>query len=120
MTNLFVVLIAAFAAFSIWLLVRIVNRRERWATWTAVGLLFLVIGYPVSFGPVCWWMATADGAEEPTLVPLAYWPLGIAAAYGPDIVYKPLHWWMRVGASRGRTIHVPTNSSNSEWFGLRT
>jgi hypothetical protein len=31
--------------------VRIVNRRERWAKWTAVGLLVVLIGYPLSSGP---------------------------------------------------------------------
>lgn len=44
----------ALAAFCVWLIVRIVNRRERWAKWT----LGLVIGLPVlyvaSFGPACW------------------------------------------------------------------
>ena len=44
----------AFAAFYIWLAVRIVNRREKWAKWTAVGMAAVLVGYPVSFGPVCW------------------------------------------------------------------
>jgi hypothetical protein len=32
-------LAVGFAAFCVWLAVRIVNRRERWAIWTAAGLL---------------------------------------------------------------------------------
>ena len=47
-------LAVTFAAFCVWLMVRIVNRRERWAKWT----LALAIGPPVlyvgSFGPACW------------------------------------------------------------------
>ncbi|HEY2251160.1 MAG TPA: hypothetical protein VGH74_08875, partial [Planctomycetaceae bacterium] len=44
----------AFVAFCVWLTVRIVNRRQRWAKWT----LATVVGFPVlyvaSFGPACW------------------------------------------------------------------
>ena len=36
-------LVVAFAAFCVWLTVRIVNRRERWAKWT----LAVVVGMPV-------------------------------------------------------------------------
>jgi hypothetical protein len=44
-------LAVAFAAFCVWLGVRIVNRRERWAKWTAVVVVALLVGYPLSFGP---------------------------------------------------------------------
>jgi hypothetical protein len=37
------VLGAALAAFGIWLIVRIINRRERWAIWTAAGLAILMV-----------------------------------------------------------------------------
>jgi hypothetical protein len=46
-------LAVAFGAFCIWLTVRIINRRERWAKWTAVAIL--VIGpvlYVLSSGPM--------------------------------------------------------------------
>ena len=40
----------ALAAFAVWLGVRIINRRERWAEWIAL-VLVLVIGiYPMSWG----------------------------------------------------------------------
>ena len=43
----------AFAAFRVWLTVRIVNRRERWAKWMAGALIVAAIaGYPLSIGPV--------------------------------------------------------------------
>ncbi len=40
----------AFAACCVWLTVRIVNRSEKWAKWTAVAVLLLAT-YPISFGP---------------------------------------------------------------------
>jgi hypothetical protein len=43
-----------FAAFCVWLGVRIVNRRERWAKWTLAGVLGVPVLYALSFGPACW------------------------------------------------------------------
>jgi len=43
---------AAFAAFCIWLGVRIFNRRERWAKKTARWLFIVCVVYPLSFGPM--------------------------------------------------------------------
>jgi type VI protein secretion system component VasK len=37
----------AFAAFCVWLVVRIINRRERWAKWTLAGAL--IVGCLVAF-----------------------------------------------------------------------
>lgn len=43
-------LAVAFAAFCVWLTVRIVNRRERWAKWVLVSLALAVfVLYPLSF-----------------------------------------------------------------------
>jgi hypothetical protein len=43
-----------FAAVCIWLGVRIVNRRERWAKWMLAGVVGLPMLYVLSFGPACW------------------------------------------------------------------
>jgi hypothetical protein len=42
MNVLFPALAVAFSAFCVWLAVRIVNRRERWAKWTGVGLIVVL------------------------------------------------------------------------------
>jgi len=49
MTILLPALAAAFAAFGVWLTVRIVNRREKRAKRTAV-LLLVAVSYPLTWG----------------------------------------------------------------------
>jgi hypothetical protein len=44
----------AFAAVCVWLTVRIVNRRERWAKWTLAGVAVVLALYPFSYGPFLW------------------------------------------------------------------
>jgi hypothetical protein len=46
-------LAVTFAAFCVWLGVRVFNRRERWAKWTAVSVAVLT-AYPLSVGPTVW------------------------------------------------------------------
>jgi hypothetical protein len=43
-----------FAALCVWLTVRIVNRKERWAKWTLAATLAAPVLYVASFGPACW------------------------------------------------------------------
>ena len=73
----------AFAVFCVWLMVRIVNRRERWAKWTLAGLAVLA-AYPLSLGPVVWlaihgWMPK--------------WLFGVP-------FYQPIHWIRANGPDR--------------------
>ncbi len=44
----------ALMAFTVWLAVRIVNRRERWAKRTAVVLVVVLVAYPLSIYPLEW------------------------------------------------------------------
>jgi hypothetical protein len=50
-------LAVAFAAFCVWLGVRIFNRRERWAKWTLAVTIMLPVLYVVSIGPASWLVA---------------------------------------------------------------
>jgi hypothetical protein len=84
----------AFAAFCVWFGVRIFNRRERWAKWTAVGLVALFVGYPLSIGPVVW-LASRDYAppwvcEKYALPLLGVFELAFPAI--PEPLQEPLYY----------------------------
>jgi len=93
-------LAVAFAAFCVWLTVRIINRKERWAKWTMAGLIvtFFVI-YPLSYP----WAqaafidagmkAATRGEQLPQWIVEGgtkfYTPLGWAISIMPDFVLEP-------------------------------
>ena len=99
MTILLPALSFAFAAFCVWLVVRIMNRRERWAKWALAGILLtILVVYPLSFGPaeyLKWkyyerdWLPTL---EEQVYRPFLIWieerpcPL-------PDWYTSYIEWW---------------------------
>jgi hypothetical protein len=97
-----VVLGVSYAALCIWLTVRIVNRRERWAKWTLAGT---VIGVPalylLSFGPACWisvrfvhpdYFKSVDAAINDF-----YYPVFLAMDDGPEWLGDVIHWWREFG-----------------------
>lgn len=65
-------LAVAFAALCIWLTVRIANRRERWAKWTALAVALPVL-YIASFVPACWLIGKAPVCFDSVLI--AYKPI---------------------------------------------
>ena len=100
-----------FAAFCVWLGVRIVNRRERWAKWTLAGV-FIALAYPLSFGPACWIRSRQTIPGE------SYWRGGRLS-----MIYVPIGWFMttveqtsarqiiesfgQMGMARDGIVHVP-------------
>ena len=92
---------AAFAAFCVWLTVRIVNRRERWATWTLATVVALPVFYVASFGPACWLSPTRRYPmfDHPQKVaPKIYQPLGLLIKHGPAPIADALKWYAAIGA----------------------
>lgn len=74
MRDILPILSVAFASFCVWLAVRIVNRRERWAKWTAVALI-VSASYPVAY------LALLDRK--------LYWPVG-ADPVTQQVTYETL------------------------------
>jgi hypothetical protein len=125
MTILLPALAVAFAAFCIWLTVRMVNRRERWAKWTLVAMLVLPALYVASFGPACWWfpdrvqfgIASADGEiisnDFDCRAPQIYWPIGWLADRAPP-VHSAVSWFSGLGTDE--SIRLPTNPTGEHWI----
>ena len=96
MTLVLPIIGVAFAAFCVWLTVRVINRRERWARWTlaiAIGPLM----YVASFGPACW--LVRHECIEPLNVAKVYapmircvpaWPPAVSQ---PDSIFEFFRWY---------------------------
>jgi len=98
----------AFAAFCVWLTVRIANRRERWAKWVAVAAVTLPLLYFLSFGPVCWMIAPSEFRDRRVVfAPHIYFPIGFAARQS-NLFYGVISWFAYAGRSDGthpRLLH---------------
>jgi len=115
---LLLLLAASFAASCIWLTVRVVNQRERWAKRTLAGLIVgMPLMYVLSFGPACWLTARPlRVAPEPAMI--VYYPLvdiahrsasrrGTSRSIPTDRIGYALSWWMRLGVPRGAYAMIP-------------
>jgi hypothetical protein len=69
----FLLIAIAFVATWIWLAVRIINRRERWAKWTLAAMVGVPVLYVASFGPACW--ITSRTKIGYKTIPVAYRPI---------------------------------------------
>jgi hypothetical protein len=82
------------------------------AFWATVGLVVVLVAYPLSFGPACWLTSqSADGdytARDCAWGMIAYWPLGrIALSTSP--VGTAMKWWTALGLRPGNAALVPTS-----------
>jgi|GEM_PF-5234285 len=109
MTLLLPTLAVAFAALCVWLTVRIVNRRERWAKWTLAALVASMLLYPLSVGPAAALLtrqlrAHPAGPEWPlTAYTRAYAPLGALAEIvgAKKLLRAYVDWWAPKNGSHG-------------------
>jgi hypothetical protein len=127
----------AFAAFCVWLAVRIINRRERWAKWTAVGLVMaIVVVYPLSIGPACWIVAKPRApflGSGPNSYPechvwIGYWPIGWFAHTGKKRPirtdknkkrskgFDPLVWYASLWLPHGSLVTIPASSDGRRFL----
>lgn len=111
-----------FTAFCIWLTVRILNRRERWAKWTLAGVVSVPVLYVASFGPACWYIASTGIRNKQ--VPLdpdgyihrpkpwfdtVYLPIGVFVGQEPYYIRPAFCWYGMVGAPKGSEVFLPSN-----------
>ena len=104
----------AFAAFCVWLMVRIVNQREQWAKWTLAVVVSLPVLYVASFGPVVWatgWDGTTAigdlGVPESPKATILYLPLYVMSLDRNFWGHRQIKWWMTWGMPYGTLVTCP-------------
>jgi hypothetical protein len=122
MTILLPALAVTFAAFCVWLTVRVINRRERWAKRMLVVVVGLPVLYVASFGPACWWFSKEAAVWEgcvgtrPKVAPHAYWPIGWLAENGPRPVHDAIYSYAAPGNGH---VLLPSERSSEKLSGRR-
>jgi hypothetical protein len=102
---------AAYVALVLWLAVRIFNRRERWAKWTAAAVIGLPGLYVFSFGPACWIASRTQGATLPGV----YQPvLDALLIFESDTLHDLTRWYAGMGMSRTGAVYFPLESADDE------
>jgi hypothetical protein len=101
----------AFAAFCVWLGVRVYNRRERWAKWTAVTVVCSPVLYVLSFGPACWIVSRTDCGH--TAVTEAYRPIGCAVWKCPQFIWLNTWAYARWGMARGHNLFRSSDANGN-------
>jgi hypothetical protein len=107
----------AFAAVCVWLTVRIVNRRERWAKWTALGVICLPLLYVMSLGPVC--ALVGRGALPASILKIAFRPCLDLAIEGPEIVHSAIWAWAKVCGGEYPLFSATTERSDELGMGWK-
>ncbi len=113
------VLAMVLAAFVVWLGIRIVNRMERWAKRTAIGLLVgLPLLYLLGFGPAVWLMGrgcdfgrSIDGRME--FVESFYWPILWSTAHAPTWLGNAVNWWGSLGVPDEESVYLVIHLDDS-------
>jgi hypothetical protein len=98
MAILFPALAIAFAAFCVWLAVRVINRRERWAKWTFATVVVPTILYFGSFGPVCWLCENQYAPDR--IAWIFYRPLAWLSAHRPNDIGAPVRRYAAIFSKR--------------------
>jgi hypothetical protein len=93
---------AGYVAGSVWLLVRWINRRERWVKRVAWGMILLPILYILSFGPACWITSRMDQGRDwgRKILPKGYAPIvRWFSEPEPAHLVNLARWYSRLGAA---------------------
>jgi hypothetical protein len=118
MSILLPILAIVVTALCIWLAVRTINRRGRWANWMLAIAAGLSVLYVMSFGPACWLTARTDDFLSSSHIELVYSPIIQAGVYGPALVCEPIVWWGSLGLPPGRGLILSTDASRFGYIWL--
>ena len=80
--------------------------------WATVALVVVLAGYPLSFGPACWWLSEPlEQSNTPLLklrcAPSIYWPIQEVATHGPRSLCLAINWYATLGLTNEIAVYVP-------------
>ena len=104
----------AFVVFCVWLTVRIVNRRERWAKRTLAAVVGLPVLYVASFGPVCWAYSRVPKGEEWEAPDYIYAPILRVWRFDHRIIPDAIEWYANVGSAIEVQAATKMNASDTD------
>lgn len=84
------------------------HKRPGVAFWAFLMVIVALAGYPLSFGPACWWFKDSklDCGVVVNIAPHVYWPIGWLAQNGPKPLSDAINWYATL---RIYWVHVPVN-----------
>jgi hypothetical protein len=99
------------------------RKKSSLSFWTTVVVVVVLVGYPLSLGPVCW--IKCDAERHEVVVPTVYWPIGwIMRNTDPSAsnrisILKAVQWYIGFGVREHVRITFPTHyrKDNSWMFG---
>jgi hypothetical protein len=85
------------------------DRHPSAAFWITVALIAVLVGYPLSFGPACWWLSKPVTLPFVSMkakrVPAIYSPIGrLARRAGTGRLQTAINWYATVGVASGEGI----------------
>jgi hypothetical protein len=84
----------AFAALCVWLAVRIVNRKERWAKRLAAAIIVIPSLYALGIGPAGWLRSYDFISHDAELT--FFHPVYLLMQYGPEEMRDVMLWWLNL------------------------
>lgn len=106
----------ALAAFAIWLTVRIITRREKWAKRTLAAIVGLPVIYVLSIDPVCWF-TSRTGIEGSHRLSSCYRPLMKTCRVTPRPLAQFIYWYSCAGAADRWAWHYANDADEFDWSG---
>jgi hypothetical protein len=93
------------------------RKKPSMAFWATVGLVVVLVVYPLSFGPACWWFSETPIGIAPAgiFVPEVsriYWPIGWAYFQSPNggLIENAIGWYATL---RDDVVSVPCGPSGA-------
>ncbi len=73
------------------------RNKPGFAFWATVVVVVALVGYPLSFGPACWWFTRHPQRES--CLDQIYYPVLRVWDAGPSPVRQALDWYANLGAA---------------------